>query len=192
MERSGCPTKQGNRGGGEGSPCKPKSLNFRILLDKNITYWEIPQIMKKGISNSFLDKSWQKFCLQHSLHNYDLFGKARLKLSPLIQNSVQQDYIAESYGRYLLSYQKCQNIVAPTRCGQSPPPPEPLCETLGMEENPTQLLKICSFPPSEILPLIYLNLLLSKVWFLSPSNSNFQVQCTTFICSCSYFCCIIF
>ena len=57
MERSGCPTKQGNRGGGEGSPCKPKSLNFRILLDKNIAYWEIPQIMKKAISNSFLDKS---------------------------------------------------------------------------------------------------------------------------------------
>ena len=38
-------------------------------------------------------------CLE--LHNYDLFEKARLKLSPLIQNSVQQDYLPESYARYL-------------------------------------------------------------------------------------------
>ena len=60
------------------------------------------------------------YICMHSLHNYDLFEKARLKLSPLVQNSVQQDYIAESYGRCLLSYQKCQNIVAPTRCELSP------------------------------------------------------------------------
>ena len=49
--------------------------------------------------------------------NYDLFEKAQLKLSPLIQNSVQQNYLAESHARYLPSYQKCQKIVAPTRCG---------------------------------------------------------------------------
>ena len=39
---------------GEGaSPCRPKRLNFHLLLDKNITYWEIPHIGEKGISNSF-------------------------------------------------------------------------------------------------------------------------------------------
>ena len=41
-------------------------------------------------------------CIQ--LHNYDLFEKAQLKLSPLIQNSVQLDYLPESYARYLPSY----------------------------------------------------------------------------------------
>ena len=33
--------------------CKSESLNFPLLLDKNMTYWEIPHIGKKGISNSF-------------------------------------------------------------------------------------------------------------------------------------------
>ena len=47
-----CPTKEENLGE-EGSPCKPKSLNFPLLLDKNITYWGIPHIGKNGISNSF-------------------------------------------------------------------------------------------------------------------------------------------
>ena len=37
MGRSGCPTKRGKCGGG-GSPCKPKSFSFPLLLDKNITY----------------------------------------------------------------------------------------------------------------------------------------------------------
>ena len=46
MGRSGYPTKRGNWGGG-GSPCKSKSLNFPLLLHKNITYWEIPHIGKK-------------------------------------------------------------------------------------------------------------------------------------------------
>ena len=34
MGRSGYPTERGNWGGG-GSPCKSKSLNFPLLLDKN-------------------------------------------------------------------------------------------------------------------------------------------------------------
>ena len=43
--------------------------------------------------------------------------KAQLKLSPFIQNLVQQDYFLESYASHLLSYRKCHKIVAPTRCG---------------------------------------------------------------------------
>ena len=45
---------------------------------------------------------------------------AQLKLSPLIQICVQQDYLTESYARYLHSYQKYHKIVALTRCGLSP------------------------------------------------------------------------
>ena len=44
MGRSGCLTK---RGKGGGFPRKPKSLNFPLLLNKNMTYWEIPHIGKK-------------------------------------------------------------------------------------------------------------------------------------------------
>ena len=56
------------------------------------------------------------------LHNYDVFEKAQLKLSPLIQNRVEQDYLPESYTKHLRSYQKCHKIVAPTRCGLFPFP----------------------------------------------------------------------
>ena len=52
MGRSGYPTERGNWRG-RGSPCKSKNLKFPLVLDKNITYWEIPRIRKKGISNSF-------------------------------------------------------------------------------------------------------------------------------------------
>ena len=121
MGRSGYPTKRGNWGGG-GSPCKSKSLNFPLLLDKNITYWEIPHIGTKKVFliafRQVLTKIFPVAFIQ--LHNYDLFEKARLKLSPLILNNVQQDYIPESYTRYLLSFQKCQKYVAPTRCRLSP------------------------------------------------------------------------
>ena len=50
--------------------------------------------------------------------------KPQLKLSPLIQNRVRQDYLPESYARHLPSYQKCHKIVAPTtnRCGLFPLP----------------------------------------------------------------------
>ena len=48
--------------------------------------------------------------------------KAKLELSPLIQSRVQQDYLLESYARHLISYQKCHEIVAPTRCGPFPLP----------------------------------------------------------------------
>ena len=37
------------------------------------------------------------------LEKYDLLEKAGFKLNPLIQNSVQQDYVPESYVRYLFS-----------------------------------------------------------------------------------------
>ena len=167
----------GDRSGeGGGSPCKPKSLNFLLLVDKNIIYWQIPHIGEKGISNSFqtsFNKILPAACIQ--LHNYELFEKVRLKLSPLIQDSVQQDYLPESYVRYLPSYQKCQKIVAPFRCGLLPPSPETLWESLGMGENPTQQPKIYSFFAIKEVPFNRFKSFPIKSFISSPSNINFQV-----------------
>ena len=123
-------------------------------------------IGRKGISNSFwktFNKDFPAACIH--LHNYDLFEKARSKLSPFIQNCVQQVYLPESYARYLPFYQKCQKNVAPTSCGLLASSPQPLWENLGMRENPTQQPKNCSSFLSEKSPLIDLNLSLSKVSF---------------------------
>ena len=114
---------------------------------------------RKGISNSFwktFNKDFPAACIH--LHNYDLFEKARSKLSPFIQNCVQQVYLPESYARYLPFYQKCQKNVAPTSCGLLASSPQPLWENLGMRENPTQQPKNCSSFLSEKSPLIDLNL----------------------------------
>ena len=80
MGRSEYPTKRGKWGGG-GSPCKSKNLNVPLLLDKNITYWEIPHIGKKSlIAFRKVLKILPAACIQ--LHNYDLFEKTQLQLSP--------------------------------------------------------------------------------------------------------------
>ena len=89
--------------GGE-VPCKAQSLNFPLLLDKNLTYWKYHILGKKLSLLAFrqvLTKNFPAACIE--LHNYNLFEKARLKLSPLIQNSVQQNYLPESYAKYLPS-----------------------------------------------------------------------------------------
>ena len=97
MGRSGYPTKRRNWVV-EGSPCKSESLNFSLLLDKNITYWEIPHIGKKGISNSFqinLTKILPAAYIQLNYH--DLFEKAQLKLSPLIQKIVKFRFAQKTF-----------------------------------------------------------------------------------------------
>ena len=119
-------------GEGWGSPCKPKSLNFTLLLDKNITYWEIPDIGKKVSLIAFryvLTKISPAACIQ--IHNQDLFEKVQLKTSYLIQNCVQQDYPPESYAGHPPSFQKCHNIVAPSRCGLFPLPQNPYGKPWG-------------------------------------------------------------
>ena len=112
------------------------------------------------------------------LHNYDLFEKAQLKLSPLTQNRIQQDYLPESYARHLPSYQKCRKTVALTRCGLFPLPlnPEPsLWVTLGMGKNPTQQAKNLLISPIRKIPLNRFKSFTVKKFISSPSNSNFQV-----------------
>ena len=78
------------------------------ILGKKVSLIAFRQVLTKILPAAFIQ-----------LHHYDLHEKARLKLSPLIQNSVQQDYIPESYASYLHSYQKCQKVVATTSCGLS-------------------------------------------------------------------------
>ena len=124
----------------------------------NSKYWEFKvsliafrQVLTKVLPAAFI-----------LLRNYDLFEKARLKLSPLIQNSVLQGYIPESYASYLLSYQKCQKIVAPTRSGLS---------TLPL--NPT-VKNLLIFPIRKI-PLNRFKSFAVKSFISSPSNSSFQV-----------------
>ena len=167
MEGPVCPTKRGNWGGE--SRCKPKSLNFSLLLGKNITYREIPHIEKKYISNSFKTSLTKIFLAAFiQLHNFDLFGKVRLKLSPLIQNSVQQDYIPESYARYLFSYQKCQKIVASSKCGLSPLP-------LNLYWKPYSTAKNLLIFPIRKIPLNRFKSFAIESFIYSPSNRNFQV-----------------
>ena len=63
----------------------------------------------------FLTAPQQKLTLRYAF-------KAQLKLIPLIQNLIQQDYLPETYARYLSSSPKCPKIVAPTRCRLFPLP----------------------------------------------------------------------
>ena len=108
------------------------------------------------------------------LNNYDLFEKAQLKVNPLIENRVQQDYLAESYARHLPSNQKDHKTVTPTRCGLSPLP-------LNLYGKPWWWEK--SYPTAKNLPIspiwkIPLNRFKTstiKSLISSPSNSNFQV-----------------
>ena len=61
-----------------------------------------------------------------------------------------------------------------------PPFPETLWVTLGMRKSPTQQPKIYSFVPSEKLPLIDLNLLLSKVSLLPRIKQQFSILQSSF------------
>ena len=102
MGRSGCPTKQGTGKGG--FPCKPKSLYFPLLLIK-ISHFGKSHVSGNKVSllafRHVVAKILPAACIQ--LHNFDLFEKARLKLSLITQNSAQHDYLPESYARYLPS-----------------------------------------------------------------------------------------
>ena len=106
--------------------------------------------------------------------NYDLSEKAQLKLSPLIQNRVQQDYLPESYARHLSSNQKCHKIVAPTRCGLLPLPlilygkPWGCGKILSNSQTFTHL-------PHWKNPLNKFKSFAVKSFISSPWNSNFQV-----------------
>ena len=107
------------------------------------------------------------------LYNYDLLQKSWLKLSPLIQNSVEQDYIPDSCARYHLSYQKGQNVVALTRCGLSPLP-WTLIENTGDGGKSYPTTKNLLISPIRKTPLNRIKSFAIKKFFSSPSNGNFQ------------------
>ena len=90
---------------------------------------------------------------------YLIFEKARLKLIPLVQNS---DYFPVHMPVSPFLTKMSKNCF--TRQDWTVPlSPEPLWETLGMGQDPTQHQKIYSPSPSEKFPLIDLNLSLLKV-----------------------------
>ena len=109
-------------------------------------------------------------CFQ--LHNYDLFEKVGLKLSPLTQNSVQQDYLL-SNSLLTKNIKKLLHLPG-VDC---PPFPWTFMGNPGDEgggENPTQESRIYSFPPSKKSRLMDLNLSLWKISFLPHQIAIFE------------------
>ena len=136
----------------------------------NSTYWEkkLSLIAFRQVLTKILPAS-----LFIHLHNYDLFEKARLELSSLIQNCPAGLYprIIRKLSPFLPKMLKncCIHQVWTVT-----PSTETLWETLGMKENPTQQPKVYSFPPSKKFPLIDLHLLLSKGSFLPHQKAIFK------------------
>ena len=110
-------------------------------------------------------------CIQ--LVNHDLFEKARLKLGPLIHKTAGlSPRIIRQVSPFL---PKMSNNCCTLQVWTVPhPSAEPLWETLGIGENPTQQPKIYLFLPSEKSHLIELNLSLSKVSFLPHQIAIFK------------------
>ena len=111
------------------------------ILGKKVSLIAFRQVLTEILPAAFIQ-----------LHNYELFEKVQLKLSLLIQNSFQQDYIPESYARYLLSYPKYQKTVAPTRCGLSPLPLNLYAKCWGLEKILPNSQKFTDFPHQKNWP----------------------------------------
>ena len=172
MGRSGYPTKQGNWGGG-GSPCKSKSLNFPLLLDKNITYWEIPHIGEKGIS--FLTIFNKKFASSmHSVTQIWLLWKSSIKTKSLNTKQGTAGLSPRIICKVSPFLTKMSKNCSTHQVWTARLFPNFLWEDLGMGENPTQHPKMYSSFPSEKSPLIDLNLLLLNVSFLSHQIAMFK------------------
>ena len=120
----------------------------------------------------FLTKTLPPACIQ--LHNYDLFEKAWLKLNPLLPNKVQQDYLPESYTRYLPSYQKCQKTVAPTRCGLTALSLNLYGKPWGWVKTIPNSQKFTHFTNQKNPPNRFKSFTI-KSFISSPSNNSFQV-----------------
>ena len=122
-------------------------------------------------------------CFQ--LHNYDLFEKVGLKLSPLTQNSVQQDYLL-SNSLLTKNIKKLLHLPG-VDC---PPFPwtfmgNPGDEGGGGESYPR--VKNLLISPIRKIPLNGFKSFTMKNFISSPSNSNFRlITLSTFICSCTH------
>ena len=145
------------------SSCKPKSLNFPLLL--NITPTKILSPLVPWSQTTILEKKLSLIA----------FRKILLKIFPeacIFSNTIMTCLIT-FVGTKSLNTKQCPEglslRIIPHYLRKH------LWETLGMGKNPTQQPKIYSFPPPEKSPLINLLLLLSKVSFLPLSNSNFHL-----------------
>ena len=110
-------------------PCKPKSLNFSLLLDITPTKKLSPavpllisdHILEKKVSIIAFRKILSKILLAAYIFSNAIMTNLKKLIGnkPLIQNSVQKDYFPEL-------------------------PSKPLWQTLGMRENTSQWPKIHS------------------------------------------------
>ena len=174
MERSRCPTKRGN----QDVPASLKVQTFPFCWIK-ISHIGKFRILGKKVSligfRKVLRKILPAACIQ--LHNYYLFEKAQFKLSSFIQNSVQQDYLPESYARYLPSYQKCHKNCCTHQVWTVPP--FPFIGTFignpgnGGKSYPTDKNLLIS--PIRKITFNRFKSFAIKSFISSPSNSNFQV-----------------
>ena len=139
-----------------GSTCQPKSFNFPLIAFRQI-----------------LAKTLRAACIQ--LDHYDLLEEAWLNLSPLIQNSVQQDYLPESYTRYLLSYQKCQKLLHPSGVDCSPPFRWTFMGDSGDGGKSYPAAKSLLISPVRKIPLNRFKSFAIKSFITSPLSSNYQV-----------------
>ena len=136
----------------------------------NSTYWEIKvsliafrQVLTKIVPAPFIQ-----------LHNYDLFEKYWLKLTPLIQNSVQQNHIQESYASISFLTKNVKKLLHPPGVDYSPflwtfmgKPGD------GGKSYPTaKILLIC---PTRKISINRFKSFAIKSFISSSSNNNFQV-----------------
>ena len=103
----------------------PKIL-FILVIYSSVLYfkitWSPPPPTKLKFLTLSSSKDFSEIFNPPLLHQAGLgiILKAQLKLNPLIQNCVRQDYLPESYATHLPSYEKCPKIAPPTRCGLFP------------------------------------------------------------------------
>ena len=169
MGRSGYPTKRGNWGG-RGSPCKSKSLNFLLLLDKNITNWEILHIYWEKTSNSFKISFNKKFaCSMHSVTQLWLIWKSSITAKSL-SRIISQNHMP---GISLLT-KNVTKLLHPPGVDCSPFP-WTFMGNPGDGEKSYPTAKNLLISPIRKIPLNRFKSFAVKSFISSPSNSSFQV-----------------
>ena len=153
MWRSGKPVREEMFLSGGRSPCKPKSLNFPLLLD--ITPHQKTDPPSPVITDQILEKKVFLIDFSQSLSNF-------LPEACILSNTIMT-YLKKLIGTISLNTTQFPAELSLRIIPRYPP--KYLWETLGIGENPTQRPKIYSFPPTEKFPLINLLFLLSKVSF---------------------------
>ena len=163
------------------SPCKPKSLNFPLLLDITPTKKFSPPV------------PWSQTTILEKKLSLIAFRKILSKIFPeacIFSNTIMTCLIT-LVGTKSLNTKQCPAGLSLRIIPHYPR--KHLWETLGMGKNPTQQPQIYSFSSPEKSPLINLLLLLSKMAFLPHQTVIFiKLPYRSSICGYSHCCYIIF